>query len=631
VNVEATPSETDQLVGETLTRSAGSGRDWRRAALTFALTTGAIVFFLGAFAAGYDGIHAGKVLPGVHVGPAQVGGLDPQRAEAAIRVALPDPSIGQLTVTLGDNVATISYSQIERDYDMRTMLGLALGVGRQGVIDELRTLANGAIVEPSITWNNDALMAQIQSIADAAEASAVDATVLRDGAHYAATPSAEGRTFDREAAYRAAVAEVSDPSRQSGSVSQAGTSIAPTVSTTQAQAAVDQAENAAQSSLIIAADGRTLTIPADVLRGWVRLVPGANAGEWSLAIESAPIAQYLDDLKLQVDVPATNASYTFKGPGRTAVVPAADGQEIEPEAAVATIIDALQARAAGAAPATVNLAASSVAPEFSTTDAAAIADQIRRLGSWTTHFTVSAFNGGGQNIARPARLINGTVVVPGATFDFIDVAGPFTKRNGYTDGAAIIHGQIKPDGVLGGGLCSASTTLFNAALRAGFQIDERHNHGFYISRYPVGLDATIWENGRTRKSMQFTNDTGYPLLIRGSYSRGRVTFQIYGVDDHRTVAFSKPKVEKVKEAANFVVYTNELGPGKSNHAEFRTDGFDSTVTRTVRDSNGVVIHQDTFFSDYVKVDGIYEVGRYPGDPRAGTRIPASEFVPHAAR
>jgi hypothetical protein len=110
VNVEATPSETDQLVGETLTRSAGSGRDWRRAALTFALTTGAIVFFLGAFAAGYDGIHAGKVLPGVHVGPAQVGGLDPQRAEAAIRAALPDPSIGQLTVTLGDNVATISYS-----------------------------------------------------------------------------------------------------------------------------------------------------------------------------------------------------------------------------------------------------------------------------------------------------------------------------------------------------------------------------------------------------------------------------------------------------------------------------------------------------------------------------------------
>ncbi len=465
----------------------------------------------------------------------------PPSAEAKIRAALPDPSNGQLTVTLGDKVATIPYSQIERDYDMRAMLGMAIGVGRQGIVDELRTLANGATVEPSITWNNDALMQQIQSIADAAEANAVDATVVRDGADYAATPSAEGITFDREAAYREAVAAVSDPSRQSGTVSQAGTTIPPAVTTAQAQAAVDQAENITNSALTMAADGKSLTIPADVLSGWVRLVPGANPGEWSLAIESAPIAQYLDDLKLQVDVRPTNASYTFQGPGRTAVVPAADGQEIESEAAVATIVDSLQARAGGAAPATVNLAVSPVAPEFTTSAAEAIKDQIRRLGSWTTHFTVSAFNGGGQNIARPAKLINGTVVEPGQQFDFIDVAGPFTKRNGYSDGAAIVHGEIKEDGVLGGGLCSASTTLFNAVARAGFQIDQRHNHAFYIPRYPVGLDATIWENGRTRKSMQFTNDSEYPILIRASYSYGRVTFQVYGVPDGRKAKFAQAR------------------------------------------------------------------------------------------
>ena len=123
-------------VDDTLTGSAASGRDWRRAALTFALTLGAIVLFVAAFAAGYDGIHNGKVLPGVQVGSVPVGGLDPASAEAKIRAALPDPSAGQLTVTLGDKVATIPYSQIERDYDMKAMLGGAVGVGRQGIVED---------------------------------------------------------------------------------------------------------------------------------------------------------------------------------------------------------------------------------------------------------------------------------------------------------------------------------------------------------------------------------------------------------------------------------------------------------------------------------------------------------------
>jgi vancomycin resistance protein YoaR len=302
------------------------------------------------------------------------------------------------------------------------------------------------------------------------------------------------------------------------------------------------------------------------------------------------------------------------------------GQEIVSETAVASIVSALEGRGSGTPSSSVNLAVTPVTPEFTDSEAEAIVGDVRRLGRWTTHFTVNEFNGGGQNIRRPARLINGTVVEPGETFDFIDAAGPFTRRNGYTDGAAIVHGATKPDGIVGGGLCSASTTLFNAALRAGFQIDERHNHAFYISRYPVGLDATIWQNGRARKSMQFTNDTDYPILIRGAYEHGAVSFSIYGVPDGRKVKFSKPDVKDEKEARNYVVYTNDLEPGKFEQVEFRAPGFRSSVTRTVRDAAGNVIHQDTFSSNYKNVHGIYMVGRFPGDPRAGTRILASEYV-----
>jgi len=555
--------------------------------------------------------------------------MSPTQAEAAIRAALPDAAAGALTLRLGDSTATIPYSQIERDYDMNAMLDRALRVGRDGsVIDELRTLNHASNIEQSVTWNNDALSQAVQTAVAKAEIAPSDAAISRDGAGYVVVPAQAGRSFDAQAAYSTAVAQLIDPSAVNASVSQDGTAVPPLVSTEQAQAAVDQVDAAAGSSLALAADGKSVTIPSDVLRGWVRLVPGSAAGTWSVAIESAPIAIYVDDLKEQVDVPFKNASYTFKGPGKAAVVPAEDGQVIEPAAAVATVVDALNARAAGTAQPTVNIAVSATTPEFSSAEAQSLVTRIKRLGRWTTHFQVSAFNAFGVNIRRPAQLINGTVVEPGAQFDFIDATAPFTKRNGYSDGAAIVHGEIKEDGVIGGGLCSASTTLFNAVARAGFQIDERHNHAFYISRYPVGLDATIWSNGRGGKSMKFTNDSQYPVLIKSSYSPGRVTFEVWGVPDGRKAKFAAPKVSKLKVASNYVVYTNDLPPGKIHQAEFRSNGFLAAVTRTVRDANGNIIHQETYYSDYVMVDGLYLVGRYPDDPRAGTKIPASEFVKH---
>ena len=532
-----------------------------------------------------------------------------------------------MTVALGDERSTISYAQIGRDYDMREMVGRALSVGRDGsFIDEMRTLANGGDVGIAVTWDNEALIRELDGVFARAEVTPTDATIVREGSDYSVTPATDGRTFDREAAYRAAMAAIANPAVNSSAISAQVVPVAAGVSTAEAQAAVDRLDRAVGSAITLTVSEETLSIPASVLRGWTRLQPSAEAGSWDVVVDPAPIAQYVDEFATTVNVDAVNASFEFAG-REAVVVDAQDGAAIDTSAAVSAIVAALAERADGASPSTLSLSLQPVSPEFSSGEAQALVSRIDRLGRWTTHFKVSPLNGNGINIRRPAKLINGMVVQPGAMFDFIDAAGPFTRRNGYEDGAAIQNGQTKPEGILGGGLCSASTTLFNAALRAGFQIDERHNHSFYISRYPVGLDATIWENGRIRKSMQFTNDTDYPILIRASYSPGRVTFEIWGVPDGRTVKFSKPDVQHEKKAENFVEYSDELPPGVIERKEYRADGFDSTVTRTVYSASGAVIHEDTFFSDYIKVNGIYKVGRYPGDPRDGVRVPAAEWEP----
>ena len=77
-------------------------------------------------------------------------------------------------------------------------------------------------------------------------------------------------------------------------------------------------------------------------------------------------------------------------------------------------------------------------------------------------------------------------------------------------GGAIINGRSTQGVAIGGGICSTSTTIFNAALRAGLEMGIRLNHFYYIDRYPDGLDATVSIMDGWAQDMTFRNDTEQP-------------------------------------------------------------------------------------------------------------------------
>ena len=176
-------------------------------------------------------------------------------------------------------------------------------------------------------------------------------------------------------------------------------------------------------------------------------------------------------------------------------------------------------------------------------------------------------NGFGANIWIPALTIDGYVVGPREKFDFWKAVGPVTRAKGYRQGGAIINGRTEPQGALAGGICSCSTTLFNAALRAGFPMGARRNHYYYIDRYPLGLDATVFISasgcGRrrcpgpttptTRSSSAATRSVTAAAATSGSSctasrtgGRSRI-----GTADRRNV----------RPASDCVQYTSSLAPG----------------------------------------------------------------------
>jgi vancomycin resistance protein YoaR len=555
-------------------------------------------------------------------------GLDRGSAAAKLTESLPDLGAGNLVIDIGGSSKSVPFAAIARQYDIAYMLDQALGIGRapnfiEQLQQQLRALVTGTSVSPVATWDNAALTQKVAAIATAAQVAPVNASLSRVDGRYVVNPSSPGIAVDVQGAVASALAAIDNVSTSDAHISVATSDVPPTIETAVAQDAADTAERVMGTDVQAAATGQSMTIDSASLRGWVHLDPKADGNGWQLVIERAPIAQAVLDYGLTSNIAPKNASFAFSD-GAITVLPSSDGTATDVETTTNSIMDLLQQRAAGQVAGAATLTLSRVPPTFDTAAATALAPRVKLLGEWTTNYIPNPLNGEGVNIQIPTNIIDGYVVAPGALFDYLSVIGPITSPP-YTTGAAIVHGHTVMEGVLGGGMCSSSTTVFNAALRSGLDMQSRANHFFYISRYPLGLDATVWITNSRRLTMSFVNDTAYPILIRGINEQGKVTFQIYGVDDGRTVELSEPLVENPVAAVDQVQYTDSLAPGVTKRVEFNTDGMDVTVTRTVRDAAGNVIHFDTFISHYGTVNGLTQVGRYPGDPPDGTTIPATQY------
>ena len=121
------------------------------------------------------------------------------------------------------------------------------------------------------------------------------------------------------------------------------------------------------------------------------------------------------------------------------------------------------------------------------TEAAARA-QASLLSAFTTYF--SAENAPrAHNIALAAEKLNGTVLEAGEILSFNKRVGPRTAKNGFLEAPIIKAGEYVPG--LGGGVCQASTTLYNAALLAGLEIKEYHPHSLASGYIEPSFDAMV--------------------------------------------------------------------------------------------------------------------------------------------
>jgi vancomycin resistance protein YoaR len=556
------------------------------------------------------------VAPGVTVDGVAIGGLTRDAATALLQTALAHYAVGDAIIGVDDRTAHIAFAAMGRRADVTTLVDVAWSVGRAdpgSLPGGLGSLIHGTAIDPLVVADAAAVRAAVATAAAQVAVAPVDGTAKVTATGFGRTAARNGRGMPQQEVINQLTPRLTDPATTSPvAITIASVAVAPAVSDADVTAAIAAARRMVRTAVLVHGTEKW-SIATTAVRSWIRFRVQAGAG-YRPVVADAAVTASLKTIASKAFVAATNARILSPSRGihltNVTIRPSRNGRRLDVAATTGRVAAAANARAtapASAAAITVQATFATVKPTVDAAQARALAKRLRRQGpGWTTHFPVWEGNGFGANIVIPARTLNGFIVGPGETFNFWDALGEVSLRKGYRLGGAIIGGHTNEQGALAGGICSASTTLFNAAARAGLDILERHNHFYYITRYPVGLDATVSKGGQ---NMRFRNDTPNPILVRGFAGRGWVTFEVWSVPNGRKVTFSRPSISNFLRGYETVQYTSSLPHGVRKRVEFAANGFDSVVDRTVRDAKGTVIHQDRFTSGYHRMVGLTLIGR----------------------
>ncbi|MBQ7602777.1 MAG: VanW family protein [Clostridia bacterium] len=171
-----------------------------------------------------------------------------------------------------------------------------------------------------------------------------------------------------------------------------------------------------------------------------------------------------------------------------------------------------------------------------------------------------------NNIKLALKNFNGMCVKPHESISFNATTGPRTLKGGYKEAHMILDSEYVD--AVGGGVCQASTTLYNALLLAGVQIDEVHAHSLPSSYVQLGFDAMV--NFGT-SDLRFTNPYDTPIYIRVDSNEKNVKVEIYGQNYSQNITIrqkneilsilpppnDKIVVDDSGEYLNFVQYKDE--------------------------------------------------------------------------
>jgi len=428
---------------------------------------------------------AGKIYPGARLQDLALGGMNRDVAAQAIHQALADFEATPVTLTYDDRSWTPTLAELGVTVEYDRMLDDAMNLGRDGgVVQRYASFFSHYDDRPvsiAYTVDDERLATYINEVAEEIDVLATNARLVLEEGEIRLIDDELGVEMEQDIARQDILRVIR--SGEAAEIALQTTDVPAELTVANLDTAKQQAWTMVSEPVVFTHDDVAYPVSADDLAAALVI---DEDGAASLDIDV--LTPRLEAIAATVASSPRNAMFGWDG-GLYVVSEDVDGATADLDA-----MGEMLQRASRDSTRVEQMPMTRV-------PAAARADNVhelgleRHLGMGSSSFAGSSFERA-ENVRVAARNISYKLVAPGETFSFNELLGPITEEYGYIAGTIIQGDWVASD--IGGGVCQVSTTVFRAAVNAGFRFSEWNPHswrlGFYeLDGSPPGLDAAIYQ------------------------------------------------------------------------------------------------------------------------------------------
>lgn len=547
---------------------------------------------------------AGKMYPGTRVQDLSLGGMSRAEGARALRDALADFAARPVTLVHGDRAWTPTLDDLGVSIDYDGMLDDAMRRGRdEGALQRYTSFLSDDTDRPvdfSYTLDEERLSTWLKGLAGEIEVPAKNARLVTDDGSIVVVDHEVGLSLDTDRTEREIIRAIR--SGRARTIEMPTVDVQPDVAASDLEPAKERAWRLVSEPVVFTHEDVPYPIATDDLASALAIGDDGEA-----ALDPDALAPRLQAIAAAVATPPRNVKLGWDG-GLYVVEKDIDGTEAD--------LDAMGELVQAAAEDSTRVEAI----PMMRVPAPARADNLDTLGL-ESHLGMGSSSFAGSSVARAenvrvsARNISYKLIAPGETFSFNELLGPITEDHGYIAGTIIQGDWVASD--IGGGVCQVSTTVFRAAVHAGFRFTEWNPHSWRLDFYeldgtPPGLDAAIYQPNtewEPEQDLRFENPLDSWLLLQVLIDGDTVSAHFYGKNPGWSVELFPARISDPRPAGDPVERENpSLAPGERRLVQQEQPGYLVEIRRTITDAEGAIIADGDFVSDYVPQPEAWEVG-----------------------
>ncbi len=507
---------------------------------------------------------SGQVPRGTVVADVEIGGMQPAAAEKKLRERVGPTLENPVRLEAGDSKTAILPQKAGLTMDWAATIDKA-GTQSWNPFTRISSLFTTQDVTPVSHGDRAQVTAALEEAKPQLDRAPAEGTIRFDGGKPVAVDPVVGRTVDIAGATDRVLSDWA-----SGKPVKLPATDQP-VSTTKAgvqKAMTEVAEPAVAAPVVVHGEGMDAQVSPEAVAEALKFEPDGNGGLKSRIDVPAVIGAVEPQLRGSIK-PGKDAEIKLEG-DRPVVHPSVDGRGVDWHKSFEKLGEVLK-KPEGKR---------DVRALYAQQPAKFTTDQANQLGikEVVSEFSTGGFEpASGVNIRRTAEQVNGAIIKPGESFSLNGHTGPRGIPQGYVESGIIEDGR--PSKAVGGGISQFATTLYNASYFAGVKDVEHKEHSYYISRYPMGREATVFQapDGRSVIDVKFKNTTRSGIMITTAWTPSSITVRFWSTKQFDVTSQTSPKSEPTPPQEKVVP------PGQPCSPSTGQPGFTVFDTRTLRD------------------------------------------------